>query len=263
VPIACSQTVLTGADGSIWFQPAATAYCLNDWSDFKAGTVITVPADNDYRVGDPVVFKEEGSGALDSALTAGDTYYVVSKTATGISVSDTDGGAPITLMADGGSGTADTAGNANHIAIDFAEFAAVCQVKSFSLDLTREEIDTTTLPCGIGVGGGVMASFRTMQAGYASGSGTMEVQFTSDQTSLANRLLSNSMRKNQNGAEVRLYINTVAGSGLGADQPDLTKSLYIQAPVSILGFSVNVSPEEVITASLNFSLSGQPSHLFT
>jgi hypothetical protein len=133
--------------------------------------------------------------------------------------------------------------------------------------LSREEIDTTTLPCGIGGGGGggsdaKWAPFRTKQAGYADGSGSMEVQFTTDQEALANRLLANSMMKNQSGAEVRLFINTVAGTGLGANKPDLSKSLYIQAPISILGFSINVSPEEVITASLDFSLSGQPSKLF-
>jgi hypothetical protein len=131
-------------------------------------------------------------------------------------------------------------------------------VKSFSLDLSREEIDTTTLPCGVGSSSS-QAAFRTMQAGYASGSGSMSVQFTSEQTSLANRLLSNSMRKNQGGAEVRLYVNTVDD---GTGKPDDTKSLYIQAPISIMGFSISVSPEEVTTAELNFSLSGQPTHLF-
>jgi hypothetical protein len=249
---------LTGAEGSIWFQPAGTAFCLLDHTDFPAGDSITVPADNDFRVGDPVVFAEEGTGNLDSALTAGTTVYVVARTATTIKVSTTAGGAAITLTGDGGSGTADTAGAANHISIDYAEFAAVCQVKSFSLDLSREEIDTTTLPCGVG-SNSAQASFRTMQAGYASGSGSMSVQFTSEQTSLANRLLSNSMRKNQGGAEVRLYVNTVDD---GTGKPDDTKSLYIQAPISIMGFSISVSPEEVTTAELNFSLSGQPTHLF-
>ena len=263
MPIACSQTVLTGQDGACYFQPAATEFCLEDFSDFPAGNSITVPEGHDFRVGDPVTFTEEGTGNLDSALTVGITYYVVARTATTVQVSiDTDIANVVTLNGDGGTGTANTPGAANHIAIDYSEFDAVCQVKSFSLDLSREEIDTTTLPCGVSGGNSKMASFRTMQAGYASGSGSMEVQFTTDQSALANRLLSNSMMKNQGGAEVRLFINTVEGTGLGAGQPDLNKSLYIQAPISILGFSISVSPEEVITASLNFSLSGQPSKLF-
>ena len=263
MPIACSQTVLTGQDGAIYFQPSATQFCLKDFTDFPAGTVITVPSENDYRIGDPVTFTEEGGGNLDSALTPGTEYFVVARTDTTLSVSATAGGTPITLTGDGGAGTGDTPGGANHIKIDYSEFHAVCQVKSFSLDLSREEIDTTTLPCGVGGGGNAKwAPFRTKQAGYADGSGSMEVQFTTDQEALANRLLANSMMKNQSGAEVRLFINTVEGTGLSANKPDLTKSLYIQAPISILGFSINVSPEDVITASLNFSLSGQPSQLF-
>ena len=87
----------------------------------------------------------------------------------------------------------------------------------------------------------------------------MTVQFTADQNSLANRLLANSMRKNQSGAEVRLFVNAVDD---GTGSPDLSKSLYIQAPISILGFSLSVTPEDVTTAELNFSLSGQPTHLF-
>ena len=356
MPLSCSSSVLTGVDGSIFFEPAGTQYCLLDNSDFAPGTSITVPADNDFRVGDPVVFKAEGTGKLDSALTAGTTYYVVKRTATSIDVSATNGGVAITLNGDGGMGAAsggvvstitlptlptttgkygagpytgiattggsgtgltvdvtvaandvtgitldaggtgyltgetitidgaslggtsgtddltfttgttsaivgggNTAGAANHISIDYAEFAAVCQVKEFSIDLSREEIDTTALPCGVGGGGSLQAPFRTMQAGYASGSGSMTVQFTEDQNSLANRLLSNSMRKNQAGAEVRLFVNAVDD---GTGKPDLTKSLYIQAPISIMGFSLSVTPEDVTTAELNFSLSGQPSHLF-
>ena len=129
-------------------------------------------------------------------------------------------------------------------------------MKSFSIDLSREEIDTTVLPCAVNTTGS-LASFRTMQAGFASGTGSMEIQFTDDQTNLANRLLGNSMRRNQDGAEVRLFINTVGSTAT----PDLNDSLYIQAPISIMGFSLNVSPEDVIMGSLTFSLSGQPSHL--
>ena len=260
MPVACSSSVLTGVDGSIYFEPAGTQYCLLDNTDFPAGTSITVPADNDFRVGDPVIFTEEGTASIDTALTAATTtYYVVARTSNTIDVSATDGGTAITLNGDGGTGAADTAGAANHIGVDYAEFAAVCQVKEFSSDLSREEIDTTALPCGVGGGNSSQAPFRTMQAGYASGSGTMTVQFTEDTVSLANRLLSNSMRKNQAGAEVRLFVNAVDD---GTGKPDLTKSLYIQAPISIMGFSLSVTPEDVTTAELNFSLSGQPSHLF-
>ena len=248
---------MTGEDGSVWFQPASTEFCLKDYTDFPAGTSITVPSDHDFRVNDPVKFTAQGSGHIDANLTAGTTYYVVSKTATTIDVATAAGGSALTLAGDGGTGSADSANTSvNHIKIDYADFAAVCQVKSFTIDLTREEIDTTVLPCTVNTSGS-LASFRTMQAGFASGSGSMEVQFTDDQTNLANRLLGNSMRRNQDGASVRLFINTVGSTA----SPSLSDSLYIEAPISIMGFSLNVSPEEVIVGSLNFSLSGQPTHL--
>ena len=248
---------MTGTDGSVWFQPASTEFCLKDFTDFPAGTSITVPSDHDFRVNDPVKFTAQGTGHIDANLTAGNTYYVVSKTSTTIDVATAAGGSAVTLAGDGGTGSADSSNTGvNHIKIDYAEFAAVCQVKSFTLDLSREEIDTTVLPCTVNTSGS-LASFRTMQAGFASGSGSMEVQFTAVQTNLANRLLGNSMRKNQDGASVRLFINTVGTTAT----PSLSDSLYIEAPISIMGFSLNVSPEDVIVGSLNFSLSGQPTHL--
>ncbi len=356
MPISCSSSVLTGVDGAIYFEPAGTQFCLLDNSDFPKGAAdIAVPTDNDFRIDDPVVFTLEGSGKIDTALTANTTFYVVKRTTTAIQVAATKGGTAILMKGDGGlgpftggvvqtltlpalpttvggfgagpynaiaatggsgtgatfnvttatnnvtgitvaaggtgykagdvltidgaslggvtgtnnvsvtvltasatTGGGNTPGAANHILIDYAVFAAVCQVKEFSLDLSREEIDTTSLPCGVS-GNRASAPFRTMQAGYASGSGTMTVQFTEHQNSLANRLLSNSMRKNQSGAEVRLFVNAVDD---GAGEPDLSKSLYIQAPISIMGFSISVTPEDTTTAELNFSVSGQPTHLF-
>ena len=58
----------------------------------------------------------------------------------------------------------------------------------------------------------------------------------------------------QNGAPIRLYINTVCAAG----EIDNDASAYIAAPLSILGFSFTVSPEDVTNASLNYALSGQP-----
>lgn len=252
----CSQTVLTGVDGSIAFTPAGTEFCLKDFTDFPAGDEITVPTEHEFQDGDPVVFTEEHGGNLDSALTAGTTYYVVATTNNSIEVSATEGGTAITLNGDGGTGSADSAG---HVKIDYAEYAAVCQVKSFELNLSRETIDTTALPCGSGAGGGRLAPFRTSQSGYASGDGSMQVQFTEGQTSLANRLLANSMLRSQNGAAVRLYVMTrYDATGV----VDTNNSLYIEAPISIQGFSLSVSPEDATVADLSFTLSGQPTHLF-
>ena len=72
---------------------------------------------------------------------------------------------------------------------------------------------------------------------------------------MASRVIGSSLKKDQLGAQIRLYINTVC-------KPDGTidndTSAYIEAPVTLLGFSFSVSPTEVTTATIQFSLSGQP-----
>ena len=62
---------------------------LLDNTDFPAGEKITVPNTHDFRVGDPVVFTEEGTANLDTKITDGNQYYVVATTDTSIPVSDT------------------------------------------------------------------------------------------------------------------------------------------------------------------------------
>ena len=166
-------------------------------------------------------------------------------------MSATAGGAPITLNGDGGTGTADTPGAANHIKIDIAEYQVVCQVREFSVEITREELDVTTLPCAVG-GASKYAAFRKTQAGYASGTGTMTVYFTDDQTSLANRLLANVLLKSQEGAAVKLYVNTVANAGgTGVDD---ARSLFIEADISITSMSLSVNPDDPTSAELSFSI---------
>ena len=258
MPVACSTSALTGQEGLIQFQPAGTEWCLLDHTDFPAGTSITVPSGNDYRVGDEVQFTERGTATLDTAITTAipavggvsGPFFVVARTDTSIDVSATAGGAALTLNGDGGTGTADTPGAANHIEIDVPEFENVCQVREFSVEITREELDVTTLPCTVG-NGSKYAAFRSTQAGYASGTGSMTVYFTESQTSLANRLLGNVLLRSQEGASVKLYVNAVAGTG-GA--PDDASSLFIEADISITSMSLSVNPDDPTTAEISFSI---------
>jgi len=362
VAVNCQTTALTGSDGLITFKPAGVQFCLSDATDFPSGRYITVPGNNDYRVGDPVVFKVEGAGVLDTALTANTKYFVVDVNKTGIAVSATKGGVPITLANTGGqagsgvatlaaatagvgytpgtytdvrlvqtigvgasatsessaratvvvpaggalnagaititaqgkgyttgagtislSGGRNAAGDAidkvapgtafsgtatlttarenttGHINIGYAEASVVCQVQEWSMDFSREEIDITTLPCSTGGDADKYASFRTTIPGFASGSGTMSVLFSGDTTSLSSRLIANSLLKSQAGATVKLYVNAIEGAGGIMDD---TASSYIEAPVSLAGFSIAVNTSDAIVASINFNLSGPPSHLF-
>jgi uncharacterized protein YaiE (UPF0345 family) len=240
----------------VQFKPSGTTACLKDFTDFPAGTSIKVPTTSDFHIGDPVRFTEEGTGNLDSALATATTYYVVAVGTGTIDVSATKGGAAITLNGDGGTGTADTAGAANHIGVSYAEFEAACSVREWSLDLSRETLDSTTLPCAVG-SGSKYAEFRTQVGGYASGEGSLSVLFTADQTSLANRLMANAMLKNST-ANVKLYVNAVSG---GATIDDSASS-YFEGEIALLGFSVSVTPDDVITAEINFSLSAQPKAIF-
>ena len=253
MPVSCGNTVLTGSSGSIAFKPAGTSVCLLDNTDFPAGAgVITVPAGHGFVVGDTVQFSEEKGASLDTGITAGTDYLISVRTDTTVTITEANGDA-VTIAGDGGSGSADTPDPA-HINMALSEFSAVCNVESFDLSLDRDQIETTSLNCGCGSSTEGLAPFKTYQAGFIDGTGSMVVQFTAAQGSIASRLLKSALRSDQGGAEVRLYINTVCVNG----EVDNTESAYIEAPISILGFSFTVSPEEVTTATLNFTLSGQP-----
>ena len=136
--------------------------------------------------------------------------------------------------------------------VRLCDFQTVCGVRSFSLDLSRDELDVTTLPCTVSEAcGKELASFRKTQAGFASATGTLEVYFTCDQTSLQNRLLQSSLQKTQGGASVRLFVCTktdVNGEIVEAD------SLFIEADIQLLGMSFSVNPDDPTTATINFGV---------
>ena len=148
-----------------------------------------------------------------------------------------------------------------HINIQYAAYEAVCNVRTWHLNPTRDRLETTAIPCRIGGEATKYTSFRTYQPGYADGTGTMEVQFSRDTTSIANRLLANSMLRSQDGAWVKLYIDTVANEA--GDAPDDVNSSYIEGPISIEGFDMTVNTTDITVGTLNFSMSDVPSHLFT
>ena len=188
---------------------------------------------------------------MDSALTAGQTYYVTSEGSGGINVAATAGGTPILLNGDGGTGGVDTPGAGNHINIAFADFAVLCQVGEWTAELTREELDVTTLPCSLGGNGTKYAPTKSYIPSYIDASGTMTVYFTADQNSLANRLLGNSLLRTQDGASVKLYASTVSDGAGGVDD---SASLYIESEIVILGFSTGVTPDDPTQAEMNFRL---------
>jgi len=242
MPVACSTSALSGAEGSVSFVPAGTTFCLLDFTDFPAGSDITVPSTHDFRVGDSVTFTVEGAAKLDGTLTAGTPVFVVAAKESSISVAATAGGTALVMSGDGGDGSADTPGAANHISVAISEYQSVCQVAGWTVDLSRSELDVTTLPCGPSVAGGKKyAPTKQFVPSYLDGSGTMTVFFTPDQSSLANRLMSNSLLTTQDGAKVKLFVSN-------------SSDLYVESEIVLMGFSTGVSPDEATQAEVNFRL---------
>ena len=253
MPVACGNTVLTGDSGSVAFTPAGTSVCLLDFTDFPTGDpgLIALPVGHGFKVGDVVNFSVEGGATICPALVAGTDYFIISIAADGkTSVSATADGDAIAFT---NSLDEDTPGG--HINMKLSEFTSVCNVTSFDFSLDREQIETTSLSCGCSTDGSGLASFKTYQAGFIDGTGSVEVQFTQDQNSMASRVIGSSLQKDQLGAQVRLYINTVCDTN---GEIDNNASAYLEAPVTLLGFSFSVSPEAVTTATIQFALSGQP-----
>jgi hypothetical protein len=188
---------------------------------------------------------------VDSVFNAGAGvrgYYVVGVGSNWIQVSGTVGGTAITMNGDGGNGSENT----GIIEIELCDFYAVCGVREFSLDISREELDVTTLPCFDSADDACskLANFRQTQSGFASATGTMTVYFTGDQENISNRLLGSSILKDQTGARTKLYVST-RSSDTGVDDAN---SLFVDAYINITGMSFSVNPDDATSAELSFSV---------
>lgn len=250
-PISCSSSALTGQTGSVYYQPAGTEFCLKDFTDFPAGTDIKVPVNSDYQIGDPVTFTAAGTSSLDSSLTSGTTYYVVSISSGTIKVAAASGGTALTLAGDGGTGSADTAGTGNHINVAYAEWAAIATVNSWSLSVEREQLDVTTLPTGV-VGATKFAPSREFVPGYATYNGSMTLYF-SDNPGLGARLQANILLKSQAGAKIRLFNNTVSDNASPAS-PNLGSSSWVEGDITMTSLSFEVNPDDPQSGDVDFTL---------
>ena len=176
--------------------------------------------------------------------TAGDVVYLAL---------DNGGGTVATLMVPV-AGVTDVRGNSNEGSYTFrlCDFQTVCGVRSFSIDLSRDELDVTTLPCSVSEAcGKELASFRKTQAGFATATGTLEVYFTCDNESVQNKILQGSLQRTQGGATVRLYVCTKTDA---QGEIDVDSSLFIEADIQLLGMSFSVDPDNPTTATINFGV---------
>jgi len=251
-------TVLSGTSGALYYKPGGTKATFAEGDVTVADDEITVATYLNFKVGDPVVFSVvntetggTGTGTLPAGITAATTYYVISYTAsTGVmQVSATAGGSSITITDDG------TAVSPNAFQVAYASYAAVGDVRDWSFEMTREEIDVTT----IGQDLGQYAPFRRYITGFADGSGTCTVYTTDDDTNLSNRMIQDVIQRQQAGASFKLYIDRVVSGG----SVDATLSRSVEFEAVLTSASLTVNPDDAQIVEIAFRPAGAPTFDFS
>ena len=238
--------------GELTVSTAGTGY-----NGGQAGTLQNVDLINQAYVG-----RSGDSARADVVLGAGGVVESVTITSGGQGYAAGDmvylaldnGGGTVAIMQVPGTGVTDVRGNSAEGSYTFrlCDFQTVCGVRSFSIDLSRDELDVTTLPCSVSEAcGKELASFRKTQAGFASATGSLEVYFTCDNESIQNKILQGSLQRTQGGASVRLYVCTKTDA---QGEIDTDSSLYIEADIQLLGMSFSVNPDDPTTATINFGV---------
>lgn len=243
--MSCETTVLTGTSGAFYYKPAGTEVCLAA-TDFPAtGSDIQVGVFQGFRVGDPVTLAYPVGSTVTGAIAAGNYYVKTYAADTGImTISTTNGGSAATASAQPSGFGSNTA------SIKYKEAELLGQVRDWSFEITRNEIDVTT----IGQGTGQYAPFRKFVTGFADGTGTCTVYTTEDDASMANRMIQDVIQRKQLGAGVKLYIDQVFSGGAVSD----TLSRYIESAIVLTSASLNVNPDDAQSVTINFRPSGAP-----
>ena len=251
-------TVLSGTSGALYYKPAGTKATFAESAVTVADDEITVASYLNFKVGDPVQFSvvntetgATGTGTLPAGISAGTTYYVIAyAAATGVlQVSATLGGSTITITDDG------TAVSPNAFQVEYDAYAAVGDVREWSFEMTREEIDVTT----IGQTLGQYAPFRTYITGFADGSGSCTVYTTDDDSNLSSRMIEDVIQRQQTGAAFKLYIDRVMSSG----SPSAALSRSIEFDAVLTSASLTVNPDDAQVVEISFRPAGAPTFDFS
>lgn len=241
-------TVLSGTSGALYYKPAGTSGTFTSANVATVSDEITVATYLNFQVNDKVQFTT-GGGTLPSPITASTDYYVIAYTAsTGVlQVSATLGGSTITIADTGTDGS-------SPFGVDFAEHQSVGDCREWSFEVSREELDTTT----IGTSLGQYAPFRTFITGFADGSGSATVYYTDDESTIANRLIEDVIQRKQAGANFKLYSDLT----LSAGSPDDTASTFIEVPAVITGASYSANPDDAQAIEISFRPTQAPTFDF-
>lgn len=246
-------TVLSGTSGALYYKPAGTTGTFGESGVNTSTETITVETYLNFKVGDPVKFRvvnsqtgEAGSGTLPAGLSAGTTYYVIAYTASSgaLQVSASAGGAAVNITDDG------TAAAPNEFEVYYADYAAVGQVRSWSFEINRAEIDVTT----IGQTAGQYAPFRAYIPGFADGSGSASVYVTNEDSALSNRMVEDVLQRQQVGCAFKLYTDKQSTEAL---------SRSISMDAVLLTASLNINPDDAQQVDLTFRPTGVPTFDFS
>jgi len=244
-------TVLSGTSGALYYKPAGTDADQLAASAFpSSGSDITVGTYLGFQVNDLVTLTYPASATTTGAIPAGD-YYVLTYTAsTGVmTVSSTLGGSAETASA------APTGFGSDYASISYKNFEAVGDVREWSFEITRDEIDVTT----IGQTLGQYAPFKTYITGFADGEGSATIYTTDDDTTIASRLVEDVIQRQQHGVQFKLYIDRVLSSGSVDDTA--SRSIEMEAVLTSASFTVN--PDDAQSIEIAFRPSAVPTFDFS
>lgn len=239
-------TVLSGTSGALYYTPAGTSVTTLAASAFpSSGGNITVGSYLGFKVNDPVTLAYPAGAVTTNAIPAGPYFVKTYNASTGVmTVSATAGGNAVTATA------LPTTFGGNFASIVYTAPAAVGSVREWSFEITRSEIDVTT----IGQEAGQYAPFRSYITGFADGSGSATVYTTDDDTNLSSRMVEDVIQATQTGAIMKLYIDRVVVSNSVND----TTSRSITVPVILTSASLTVNPDDGQSVSINFRPSAAP-----
>ncbi|NBS67414.1 hypothetical protein EBT31_00675 [bacterium] len=239
-------TVLSGTSGALYYTPAGTSVTTLAAGAFPStGANITVGSYLGFKVNDPVTLTYPAGAVTTNAIAAGPYFVKTYVASTGImTLSSTAGGSAVTATA------APSGFGANFASIEYTAPAVVGSVREWSFEITRSEIDVTT----IGQEVGQYAPFRTYITGFADGSGSATVYTTDDDTSLSSRMIEDVIQRTQAGAEMKLYIDRIVSSGTVND----TTSRSITVPVILTSASLTVNPDDGQSVEIAFRPSEAP-----
>ncbi|NCX55708.1 MAG: hypothetical protein EBW87_00705 [Burkholderiaceae bacterium] len=243
-------TTLSGVSGAFYYKPAGTQATFASADVTVAGVgadFINVGANFNFKAGDPVKFRlvntqtgGSGTGTLPAPLSAATTYYVISyNNSTGaMQISATLGGVALEITDVG------TAASPNKFEIYYADFAAVAEVRDWTLEISRSDIDCTT----IGQTLGQYVPFRKYISGFGDATGSATVYMTDEESGLANRLVQDVLLRKRAGASVKLYIERIEAAGVINE----AKSRSIDMEVSLTSAGLNINPDDAVSVSINF-----------